>query len=169
MDSEQNVLRIDMSKEQTLSEGAKAYVSRSEEELSAMIESAEACVRDLESLAANPAVFDPERRLCLDPAALPEGIPALFGASRESLQDIPLDYFQAQLAHILHMSRKARDIVRIRRDRPATQAVLDALYPMPAGRARGGREPGRRSVLDGLFNRRQGGRLCRRPARGGRS
>ena len=146
-----------------------------------MIVQAEACIEALASLAANPAVFEPERRICLDPQALPEALPGLFGTSAEALRDIPLDYFESQLAHILRMSRKARDIVRIRRDRPATQALLDVLYPMSAGRAslarlagqtgqtgqtgqvgqtgqtgQGGRK---RSVLDGLFNRRKGGRL----------
>ena len=131
-----------------------------------MIASAEACIEALASLAANPAVFEPERRICLDPQALPEALPGLFGTSAEALRDIPLDYFESQLAHILRMSRKARDIVRIRRDRPATQALLDVLYPMSAGRARlamlarqTGQAGRKRSVLDGLFNRRKGGRL----------
>ena len=172
MANDQNMLRIDMSKEQTLSEGAAAYVARSEEDLTAMIAQAEACIEALASLAANPAVFEPERRICLDPQALPEAIPELFGTAREALRDIPLAYFQDQLAHILRMSRKARDIVRIRRDRPATQALLDVLYPMSAGRASLARLAGqtgqtgqtgqagrKRSVLDGLFNRRKGGRL----------
>ena len=59
------------------------------------------------------------------------------------------------------------DIVRIRRDSPIVQAVLDDLYPMPARSSRpagpAGRNGGkgrRRSVLDGLFNRRKGGRLA---------
>ena len=167
MANDENMMRIDMSKEQTLSEGAAAYVARSEEDLTAMIAQAEACIEALASLAANPAVFEPERRICLDPQALPEALPGLFGTSAEALRDIPLDYFESQLAHILRMSRKARDIVRIRRDRPVTQAVLDALYPMPARPSKpagsGGRNGGkgrRRSVLVGLFNRRKGGRLA---------
>ncbi len=167
MANDENMMRIDMSKEQTLSEGAASYVRRSEEELSAMIASAEACIEALASLAENPAVFEPERRLCRDPQALPEAIPALFGTAREALRDIPLAYFQDQRAHSLLMSRKAPDIVRIRRDRPVTQAVLDALYPMPARPSKpagsGGRNGGkgrRRSVLVGLFNRRKGGRLA---------
>ena len=112
MANEQNMLRIDMSKEQTLSEGAAAYVARSEEELEAMIAQAEACIEAIASLAANPAVFEPERRICLDPQALPEALPGLFGTSAEALRDIPLDYFESQLKHVLRMSRKARDIVQ---------------------------------------------------------
>lgn len=164
MDNDQNMLRIDMSKEQTLSEGAAAYVARSEEELTAMIAQAEACIGALASLADNPAVFEPERRICRDPQALPEALPGLFGTPAEALRDLPLDALERRLAHVLRMSRKARDIVRIRRDRPVVQAVLDELCPLPSrpgGRTgNAGKGRGRRSVLDGLFNRRKGGRLA---------
>ena len=117
------MLRIDMSKPQQISAGAASYVERSEEELELMAKKAEKCLRDLEELAKEDESLKQEGGTLPDLGPLAEETASLLG-------------------HVLRMSRKAKEIVKIRREKLYTQTLTRVVWPVNRGP---------RTQLEGLF------------------
>lgn len=136
------MLRIDMSKPQQISAGAASYVERSEEELELMAKKAEKCLRDLEELAKEDESLKQEGGTLPDLGPLAEETASLLGLTPAGFSELSFQDVCARVRHVLRMSRKAKEIVKIRREKLYTQTLTRVVWPVNRGP---------RTQLEGLF------------------
>ena len=127
------MLRIDMSTPQQISAGAASYVERSEEELELMAKKAEKCLRDLEELAKEDESLKQEGGTLPDLGPLAEETASLLGLTPAGLSELSFQDVYARVRHVLRMSRKAKEIVKIRREKLYTQILTSFVLPVNRG------------------------------------
>jgi len=142
VDKRSGMLRIDMSKPQQISAGAASYIEKSEEELELMAKKAEKCLHDLEELAREDESLKQDSGTLPDLGPLAEETASLLGLTPEALAELTFQDVCARVRHVLRMSRKAKEIVKIRREKVYTQTLTRVVWP---------KNRGPRNQLEGLF------------------
>lgn len=125
---DKNMVRVDMNRPQTLSSGAANYMLKSLSELDALAEKAGSVLKDLAFLEKDPKIFNPQSHLCLAPKALPSELNEMLGLESVALCNASYEKIIEKVSHILRMSRKAREIKIIRKDKIFNQSMSRILW-----------------------------------------